>query len=286
MAPVSPILNHTQETRKTPVTATLIQSAQPFSKEETARIVEQFERDGYIHLGNLLTTEEVQGLRERIDCVFDDPTSEQTHHNLAGWMLIRIFERDNMFRDMLVREPIISLMEAMLGPDCHLINDGVVRNDPGQALSQWHVDDTVYFPISPGMQRHDPRLKMPIFAINVQIALSDVPSDEYGPTQVVPGSHYSGRYPEQQNPTFEGQGPVSIYTRAGDVYLQNSQVWHRGAPNTSNRRRYLYQLAYSPRFMSQRFYPYLNYRMPDHVLEGADERLLRVLGKHSIGAWG
>ncbi len=26
--------------------------------------------------------------------------------------------------------------------------------------------------------------------------------------------------------------------------------------------------------------PDLNYRMPDYVLEGTDERLLRVLGKH------
>jgi hypothetical protein len=31
---------------------------------------------------------------------------------------------------------------------------------------------------------------------------------------------------------------------------------------------------------AQRLFPFLNYRMPDHVLEGAGERLLRVLGKH------
>ena len=32
--------------------------------------------------------------------------------------------------------------------------------------------------------------------------------------------------------------------------------------------------------VAQRFWPYLNYHMPDYVLEGADKRLLRVLGKH------
>lgn len=34
------------------------------------------------------------------------------------------------------------------------------------------------------------------------------------------------------------------------------------------------------------FWPYLNYHMPDYVLEGADERLLRVLGKHPEMAYG
>jgi hypothetical protein len=38
--------------------------------------------------------------------------------------------------------------------------------------------------------------------------------------------------------------------------------------------------------IAQRFYPFLNYCMPDHVLEGAGERLLRVLGKHPSGPYG
>ncbi len=264
----------------------MVEKGKPFSAEQTARLVDTFRREGYVHLGNVLTPGEVRGLRERIDAIFDDPTSEQTGHRTGGYFLLRIFEKDNMFRDMLVREPIISLVETLLGPDCHLLNDGVVRNDPGQALAQWHVDDRVYFPLPEGIQSHDRRIPMPIMAINVQVLLSDVPADEYGPTQVVPASHYSGRPPAKQDPTFEGRGATSILGKAGDVYLQDSQTWHRGAPNTSDRRRYLYQMAYGPRSQSQRLYPYLNYKAPDHVLQDASERLLRVLGKHEMGAWG
>ena len=40
------------------------------------------------------------------------------------------------------------------------------------------------------------------------------------------------------------------------------------------------------RRVAQHFWPYLNYHMPDYVLEGADERLLRVLGKHPEMAYG
>lgn len=38
------------------------------------------------------------------------------------------------------------------------------------------------------------------------------------------------------------------------------------------------------RWGAQRFFPFLNYQMPEHVLAGADERLLLVLGNHPKGA--
>ena len=44
--------------------------------------------------------------------------------------------------------------------------------------------------------------------------------------------------------------------------------------------------CYAARHVSQRFYPFLNYSMPEDVLDGADERMLRLLGKHSKGAYG
>jgi hypothetical protein len=79
---------------------------------------------------------------------------------------------------------------------------------------------------------------------------------------------------------------VSILCKAGDLYLQHGQLWHRGAPNTLDRRRCLYQVAYGDRRMAQRLFPNLNYQVPPHILEGADERLLRVLGKHPVGYYG
>jgi ectoine hydroxylase-related dioxygenase (phytanoyl-CoA dioxygenase family) len=105
----------------------------------------------------------------------------------------------------------------------------------------------------------------------------------------VPGSHYSGRDPnDPREPTFEGRGPVSICVKAGDGYLQHPQVWHRGAPNTSDRTRYISGMAWGRRFVAQRFYPFLNYRLPDWLMDMAkgNERLLRVLGKHGKGAYG
>lgn len=260
----------------------------PFDARTGREYVDFFVREGYVLIPGVLSANEVRELVLRLDRIRADPTLAARHHAYNEFIFVRLFELDLMFRDLLVREPLIGLFELLLGRDCHLIANNAVLNDPGQAISNWHIDFTTpWFPLPDGIERFDARMAYPTFMVNGQIALSDVPAVEYGPTQVVPGSHYSGRAPaDPENPVFEGRGPHSIFCKAGDVYLQHPMVWHRGAPNTSTRRRYLLQHNMGTRMMSQKFYPFLNYHMPDYVLEGADERLLRVLGKHPKGAYG
>jgi ectoine hydroxylase-related dioxygenase (phytanoyl-CoA dioxygenase family) len=260
---------------------------QPFSKERNAEIIARFNRDGYVHVGNVLSAEEVAAARAAIDRIFDDPSMDDRNHKYGDIVMTRLFELDRVFVDLITREPLIGLMEQMLGKDCHIIANNAVRNAPGQAIDDFHADDFVWFPLPPEIPRHDPRITLPNFLVNCTYALTDIPSDEYGPLQVVPGSHYSGRQPEdKKNPSFDGRGPVSVHAKAGDLYLQHPQVWHRGAPNTSNRTRYITGFAWAMRFVAQRFYPFLNYQVPHWVLEGADERMLRALGKHGKGPYG
>lgn len=261
----------------------------PYSPERLAEIVEQFHRDGYYFLGPVLNEQECFALKAAMDEVYD---SEEFHGDeegdyIRGISLLRMFERDINFRDLTAREPFVSVVEAILGNDCHIMSQNALRNGPGEGVTGWHVDDRVLFPLPDGVKRHNPEIRVPCFVINLLIPLTDVEELEFGPTQVVPGSHYSGRGPNRpENPSFEGRGPVSLTGKAGVAYMFHNQVWHRGHPNTSDRVRYLGGVTYSQRVVSQRFYPFLNYRMPEYVLEGADERLLRLLGKHKKGAYG
>ena len=268
------------------MTTTIIEQ-KPFSPGKTQKIIDTFNRDGCVNVGPLLSADEAAELREAIDRIFADPEAEKTDNIYSPYIAVRLFEHDIRFRDLAVREPLISLMEAMLGEDCHIIANNCVRNRPGEAIDGFHADDFVWFPLPDDIPRFDSRMTMPTFLVNTHIALTDVETEEHGPLQYVSGSHYSGRQPnDPKDPEFEGQRKVSMFAKAGELYLQHPQVWHRGAPNTSDRTRYITGFGFSKRFISQRFYPFLNYRMPDHVLEGADERLLRVLGKHPKGAYG
>jgi hypothetical protein len=69
--------------------------------------------------------------------------------------------------------------------------------------------------------------------------------------------------------------------------LWHDQVWHRGAPNrTADRTRWVQQAPYGRRFIAQRFYPFVTYRMPAGILKRANPRRRRLLGLHDIGAYG
>ena len=138
----------------------------------------------------------------------------------------------------------------------------------------------MHFPVSDEMPRHDPRLRMPVMWFTVQMALNDIDSIDEGPTQYVRGSHYSGRHPnDPENPEFEGNKPVSIYCKAGDIYLQDPQCWHRGAPNLSDKTRYVLQSQYAANWAYWRFSLCNGVPVPEDALQNASDQLLSLLGR-------
>jgi hypothetical protein len=264
-----------------------LKNRDPFSPERQSEIVETFHRDGFALVPGVFDAAEVRSLRRAVDRVFALPRYAESGNLYSSYIAVRLFETHPIFVELLTHEPLISLAEAIVGADCHLVSENVIRNAPGEAIDAFHVDDTLFFPVAEGMQRHDESLTMPVFVLGFQIALTDILTVENGPTEFIPGSHYAGRTPNDlKQPDFEGRAPVPILCRAGDVYLQNGQCWHRGAPNTSSQTRYLLGVVYGQRFVSQRFYPFIDYRMPRRLLSSADERLRRVLGAHPHGAYG
>lgn len=280
------------------VTTSRIISGEPFTEEDTRRIVEQFRRDGFVHIPNVLTSDEVSALRDKTDELLDDPfLAKKTNRELADvryvqlgrhhdsgdelpFILRNTIELDQSFRDLLLREPILSLAEATVGQDCKFCGQNVLRNVPGLAIDQWHVDGEVHFPVPENVPRHDPRIQIPVMWFTVQMALTDIESIEHGPTQYVPGSHHSGRHPnDQDHPEFEGQGPTSVFCKAGDIYLHDPQCWHRGAPNRSDRTRYILQSQYAAPWAFWRFSLCNRVPVPDDALQASSDRLLSLLGR-------
>lgn len=280
------------------MTTSPILAGEPFSEGKTSQLVEQFYRDGFAHIPGVLTPGEVLALRAKTDELLADPIlAQRTNPELADkrylelkkhgesgkevpFILRNSIELDPIFREMLVREPIFSLAEAIVGKGCKFCGQNVLRNLPGLAIERWHVDGQVHNPLPEDVPRHDPRLRMPVLWFTVQMALSDIETVEHGPTQYVPGSHYSGRNPnDQEHPEFEGRGPVSVFCKAGDIYLQDPQCWHRGAPNRSDRTRYILQSQYAVRWAFWRFS--LCNRVPVHeeALQTASDQLLNLLGR-------
>ncbi|MGH3873253.1 MAG: phytanoyl-CoA dioxygenase family protein [Pseudonocardiaceae bacterium] len=252
--------------------------------------VREFHQQGFVILRSIVPTDRAQYLRELIERRYRDlKTYDNTDRDFmrGDVSLMRVFEYHQEFRNLLTMEPVIGLVEQILGTDCHVVAQNALRTPRGKGIVNWHIDDELFFPFL----AHLPVIPeeagfLPCYSLNVMVALTDVEAEKFGPTQVVARSHLTGRVPEYKSTLPSGVVPTSFFVHAGDVYLVNSQTWHRGAQNQSERTRYLLTSTYGRRFISQRFFPFLNYRMPSCVLDGASDRLLRLLGKHKKGPYG
>ena len=252
------------------------------SKERIAEWVEQFDRDGYLFLEEVLPLDWVSELKSDLDRALQENDEEgdgiiQLHH--------RMFEISPANLRLFDMEPIVSFAEALVGTSCHVVHNNSFRTPLGKGITTWHQDDAPHFLVTDGEPPTNVRLPVLLFTANYY--LTDVEEPKYGPTQVIPGSHLFGAVPP---PVMEGtkweERIVSCCGKAGSVMLFNNQVWHRGGPNLSDRVRSMTQVSYGRRMVNHFFYPFMNYQMPAHCYENADPRLKRLLGFLPSGAYG
>ena len=212
-----------------------------------------------------------------------------------------MFERSQANLDLFELEPMISFAEKLIGetngdrssyigiPNCNTIH--VVHNNSftvaphsfGLANSSWHQDDSPHIISLDGQPLKNVRLNVLLFTINFY--LTDVLTVANGPTQVVPGSHLFG----QPCPHYIDSSEHEIHSclaPMGSAVCFNNQVWHRGAPNESDRARYITQVSYAKRIVGHKYYPFMNYQMPEHCYADASPRLKTLLGFLPHGAYG
>ena len=253
----------------------------PVEADKIDTWVEQFHRDGYLFLTDVLSPPVTAQLRDDLDEALagDSPRSEgciQLYH--------RMFESSPANLRLFDLEPIVTFAERLIDQVCHVIHNNSFRTPVGAGLSTWHQDDPPHYIVTDGKPPSNVRLPVLLFTCNYY--LTDVDAVEHGPTQVVPGSHLFGAPPPHptEGTQYESQ-VVSNLGPAGSVIMFNNQVWHRGAPNTSDRIRFVTQVSYARRVIGHKYSPFMNYAMPEHVYRDADPRLKQLLGFLPVGAY-
>ena len=244
--------------------------------------VEALYRDGYVYLPNVLNGKEIAKLREQMDILeprfesFDKHMQPETHGYLNK-VINNAFNRHPLFLKFLDYAGVIEIAEATHGEDCHCIGMTAWMTGPGRPDQKLHTD---WLPLSlPADVLADPRVRVPIFISTAHFYLDDLTA-ELGPTNFIPGSHLSGRSPDGET-EWKGQTEKSIMCQAGDVVLFRSEVWHRGTANTSKKTRYLLQVHYAKRMITQKYPPYLNrFQFDPDILQQATPRQLRLMGDH------
>lgn len=256
--------------------------------------VDSFHRQGFLFLKNILTNAHVQQLKEDLQWSLQHfkPQDEDPNGKLngkEGWSRIvlchRMFEHSSANLNLFDLEPIASFAKALIAPDCHVIHNSSFVTPPGGGLWTWHQDDAPHMIVTHGEPPENVRL--PVLAFTASYYLTNVTEIEHGATEVVPGSHLYGAKPPKDLGCTEWEEKIEYNLgMAGSVVLFNNQVWHRGGRNCSERARMATQVTYARRLIGHKYYPFMNYLMPEHVYNNASPQLRRLLGFLDHGAYG
>jgi len=249
--------------------------------------VKAIQEEGFTYFPEALKPTEISELK----MVMDELTpikdqygrmSRPENPNALDKHIINAFNHDPIFLQYLDRPEVIDLAEALHGDNCHIIGMTAWVTGPGRADQKLHCD---WLPLElPEDILADPRVKTPVFISTTHYYLDDV-YEELGPTKFIPGSHLSGKKPGEAR-EWKGETEKSIICNAGDAVTFRSEVWHRGSANHSNENRYLLQVHYAHRMISQHFPPFMNkFQFDQDIISMCSPKQKRLLGDHVNGAY-
>jgi ectoine hydroxylase-related dioxygenase (phytanoyl-CoA dioxygenase family) len=244
------------------------------------------ERDGYAVLRGVLEPELVAQLTDEIVKAFWTFPPERGRGDKSEFRY-EMLNRSPSCQRAVGHSGILSVIEPLLGEDCHVIANTAWWNPADFAGGPWHCDAGPHVPRPEGVP-WDERIPYPVFAIGAHLYLKDCPL-ACGPTAVVPGSHRSGRLPpfdrmNDETLQYDGRPAVALEARAGDVALFVSDAWHRGLPaKPGGDGRLFLQAHYARRDIAQRIRPTVeaNQLSPDAVSRIGSPREKTLLGLHS-----
>ena len=145
---------------------TLDPNAGPIGKKASdAQIdawVEQFHRDGFLLLHDVLPVELIPTLKADLDGALNVVPK-------TGAMLelkMRMFEISKVNQAIFELEPVVSFAEKLVKYDCHVVHNNSFRTPPGGGISMWHQDDPLHYEVTDGKPPTNVRLPVMLFTAN------------------------------------------------------------------------------------------------------------------------
>lgn len=267
--------------------------------------IDTFHNDGCLVIPSVLSKEQCTQLKQDLDDSF------ALKNNKKKGVIKRMFENSWTNLELFWQEPVVTFAEKLIAdngsdevlpgedlqaytkgiPSCnevHVIHNNsfiISAGKSGLGGSAWHQDDTPHITSLDGSPLTN--VKLNVLAITCLYYLTDVLTEEYGPTQFVKGSHLFGLHCTNERADNNKDKWMSALGPAGTCVIINNQTWHRGAPNYSDVDRYCTQISYAKRLVGHKYGKFMNYQMPAHVYENVhDERKRRLLGFLGHGAYG
>nr|WKN34753.1 phytanoyl-CoA dioxygenase family protein [Tunicatimonas sp. TK19036] len=196
------------------------------------------EEHGYVSLGQVLTQQQLQQIRERLQALLNEE-GERAGSELLDSPYIRhpkeegadrladLVNKDPLFDIFYTHPRVLAGVAQVVGPNLKLSSLNYRAALPGKGKQKLHAD--WHEAVSPGD-----------YKVCNTIWLLDDFSASNGATRLVPGTHRSGILPQEEldDPWATHPDEILVEEPAGTVVIFNSHTWHGGTDNhTDNPRR-------------------------------------------------
>ena len=216
--------------------------------------IEAYHRDGYIVLNDLLSSTEIQQLRDRADNFVAGARAVVAHNEVYDLEdshtpdspRVRRIKTPHLhhpdFAAVMKHPGIVGALGDLWGPNIRFDSSKLNMKSAGfGAPVQWHQDWAFY-----------PHTNDDLAAVGVMLDDCDL---ENGPMLMIPGSHRGPIYDHHENGQFCGaidpracgidvSRAVPITGKAGSVSIHHVRIVHGSAANVSGNQRRLYLLMY------------------------------------------
>jgi len=239
-------------------------------------MIKNIENDGFCIIPGLYNRDTINKALELVKKLNlesqDDSASDVPFLNRDTQMVYNLQNKNFYFLDLLFGKE--DLQKILI----HFLNDTwfkqIPQTDPNYILRSYmarssnnrlpmHIDSFVPY-------------KGPfVFIMQMAIILEDQ-SEENGCTVVVPGSHQAGQYVEQ----IAFKDAVPVISKAGDVVIWDSRLWHAALENTTEGTRWSIIATFSRWWVKQFFN--LTRSLPQDIYKRLTDSQKAILGFCSI----
>jgi ectoine hydroxylase-related dioxygenase (phytanoyl-CoA dioxygenase family) len=238
--------------------------------------IQQIKEDGYTLIPNVyeskITTKLLEMCKEWYEKTQDEISKDVPFLNTNQVSLYNLQNKDIFFLEALFTSKDV---EKIL---IHFLNDKwykqIPQDQPNYILRSYGARSS-----NKGLPLHIdsffPYKGEEVIAMQYAIVLEDQNFNN-GCTTVVPGSHQSGKYASQE----AAINAIAIESKAGDVVIWDSRLWHGTTDNISGKSRWAVVSTFTRWWIKQHFN--ITDNLPQHIYEKLSEKEKAILGFCSI----
>jgi hypothetical protein len=196
---------------------------------------EEFDRQGYVTIENVLSDEEIERYLEAIE---RHMSAESECDRSKTYVRGNIVEDDPVFTELIDHPRHVGFAYDLYGEQLKLQQSHFFVRPRGGDYNLWHPDGPRALPYGTFAPDHPLQLRVGYW-------LTDLPEPKMGNLVLMPGSHRS-QYFDHYDTDASVPGEDVLCVRRGAMTVVGCNVWHRVEPNESETVRKNFFITYCP----------------------------------------